>query len=116
MGGLAAYSWPDGTVALSRGLVESLSADELAAAVAHELGHLINDGWVTTPASLTGSDKRLDEEARADATALRLLQSAGRSSSALGSALKKVISAGGVSESQRAAMRLRIERLEIQRR
>jgi peptidase M48-like protein len=40
----AAFAWRDGTVFVTRGLVALLSDDELAAALAHELGHLTGRG------------------------------------------------------------------------
>ena len=40
----AAFAWRDGTVFVTRGLVALLSADELSAALAHELGHLTGRG------------------------------------------------------------------------
>jgi Zn-dependent protease with chaperone function len=35
-GRVGAFSWPDGTVELTSGLVERLAEDEIAAAIAHE--------------------------------------------------------------------------------
>jgi hypothetical protein len=112
---VGAYSWPDGTVALSRGLVETLNPDEIAAVVAHELGHLVNDGWLTTPSALSGSKSSLDEESKADATAVLLLKCSNRTSLSLASALRKVLTSGDVTETQRTAIRLRIDRLESPR-
>ena len=113
---VAAYSWRDGTIALSRGLVASLSPDEIAAAVAHELGHLVNDGWLSTPSALSGSGSSMDEESKADATAVVLLKESGRSPTSLSSALGKVLASGNLTETQRTAIRLRIQRLESPRR
>src|SRR4051812_34611075 len=39
---VSAFSWPDRQVFVTRGLLERLNDDELAAAMAHELGHLLN--------------------------------------------------------------------------
>ena len=73
----------------ARPLAESLSStfiepcdvasdDEIAAAVAHELGHLINDARGSRAAALRGGEGELDVEARADDTALEVLGSSGR--------------------------------------
>lgn len=76
---LGAYAWPRRHVFVTRGMALQLPHDELAAALAHEIGHLIDDGHITRPQSLTGAaggDSR-DAEARADAIACELLASAG---------------------------------------
>ncbi len=48
----AAFSFPDGSIYVARGLAERLTNDELAAAIAHELGHLLHDGVIAAPAAL----------------------------------------------------------------
>jgi Zn-dependent protease with chaperone function len=111
----AAYSWPDGTVVVSRGLVNVLPADELAACVAHELGHLISDGWLNPPAALTGAATThgADAERRADAIAVQVLQDHGLATSSLPQALRKVIDNDrALSPSERRALRARIDQLE----
>src|SRR5712671_4733615 len=50
----AAYAWPDRSIFATRGLVDLLADDELAAALAHEMGHLISDGWMQPPVALRG--------------------------------------------------------------
>ena len=40
---MTAYSYADGHVFVTRGLVDAASDDELTAALAHELGHLLSD-------------------------------------------------------------------------
>ena len=73
-----AYAWPDGQLYVTRGLATQLTDDELAAALAHELGHLLADGHLHPPASLHGETVgQADVEARADATGQQLLLAAG---------------------------------------
>ena len=71
---LAAYSYSDGSIFLSRGLIDKTTDDQLAAVLAHELGHLTR---VQTPViqsryTLEGSG-RLDQEQQADDFACSLL-------------------------------------------
>ena len=117
---VGAYAWPDGRVVLTRGLVERLDDDELAAAVAHEIGHLLADGHVRTVAALTGDAQRAtttkaesnaDEESRADAAAVRLLRRAGRPPEAMARALTKVAGSGGLSRPTRERLAKRIRLL-----
>jgi Zn-dependent protease with chaperone function len=109
----AAYSWPEGTIALSRGLVDRLTADELEAAIAHELGHLISDGWIRAPASLSGNRASNDEERRADLIAVTLLESRGLSRAHLADALRRILESDqGLTAAQREAIAARIVRLK----
>lgn len=73
-----AWAWPDGRVELSAGLVRRCDDDQLAAALAHEIGHLLADGHVAWPRALdpTGAGASSDE-ARADLHAMALLVEAG---------------------------------------
>ena len=111
----AAYSWPDGTIALSRGLVNQMPDRELLeGAVAHELGHLIDDGWLQAPAALLGSrGADHDVERRADLIAVKLLESRGLGASTLAETLQRILVADHeLTESQRRAIAARIERLK----
>jgi len=72
-----AWAWPKGPIRVSRALVDLVDDDELAAAIAHELGHLQDDGtWHGLRAALEG-DASPDAEARADEHGCRLLASRG---------------------------------------
>lgn len=117
---VGAYAWPDGRIVLTRGLVERLDDDELAAAVAHEVGHLLADGHVKTVAALTGSEGDAktgesapvaDEESRADAVAVRLLQRAGRPPEAMARALSKVSRSGDLSRAAKDRLAKRVKLL-----
>ncbi|HEX8910782.1 MAG TPA: M48 family metalloprotease [Humisphaera sp.] len=91
----AAYSWPDGRVFVSRGLVDLLDDAELAAAIAHECGHLIADGHVaaTPPTALTGKPAHAcggDAEVAADREGVALLRAANIDPAALARVLAKL--------------------------
>lgn len=73
-GDVAAWSWPDGHIYVTTGLVTHLSSPQIAAAMAHEMGHLINDHHVATVAGLTGKPNgTLGREAAADRTGCHVL-------------------------------------------
>jgi Zn-dependent protease with chaperone function len=42
--GLGAWAWPGGRIEVSRALIDRLDDEQLAAALAHELGHLLDGG------------------------------------------------------------------------
>jgi len=86
----AAFSWPDGHVFVSRGLEDQLTNPELAASIAHEMGHLLNDGKISTVAALQGTDAGLMVEVNADATGMKVLKSNHISPEAMVSMLEKV--------------------------
>jgi Zn-dependent protease with chaperone function len=73
-------------------LLHLLTDDELAAAVAHELGHLSAGHAAGGPAALGGAPAAhpADHEARADAIACDLLDAVGLTPTALARALAKV--------------------------
>ena len=52
--GLGARAWPDGRIEVSRALIDRLDDEELAAVLAHELGHLLDGGHL--PVSTAGLD------------------------------------------------------------
>lgn len=94
---IGAWSWPDGRIRVSRALVDLLDDDALAAALAHEIGHLLDGGHVGggTAALAGASTGRHDGsglELRADAIACSLLRSGGTSVEALPRMLRTVAS------------------------
>lgn len=112
---LAAYGWPDGRVFVTRGLVAAASDDELAAAIAHELGHLLADGHVDPPAALKGRAARSahEAEANADRIACELLTAGGADPGAMRRLLTKLAAATpGASTRLQATLRQRISYLE----
>jgi len=92
--GLGAWSWPDGRVRVGRALVDLLDDAELRAALAHEVGHLVDGGHVSgAPAALSGSGAGTEIEARADVVGCRLLRASGAPTDALPRMLRRVASA-----------------------
>ncbi|MGN6368732.1 MAG: M48 family metalloprotease [Phycisphaerae bacterium] len=90
----AAWSFPDGSIFLSNALVSQLSDDELAACIAHELGHLLHDGILHAPFALLGPNPpTTDLEHAADLLAIQVLKASHIPPSALPSALQKVANA-----------------------
>ena len=87
---VGANSWPDGNIFVTRALVDLLDKDELAAAMAHELGHLLNDGHLQGVASLRGTCSSPDAEVRADATGYEVLRMQTINPHAMVSMLRKV--------------------------
>jgi Zn-dependent protease with chaperone function len=108
----AAYAWPDGSIFASRGLVDLLSDDELAAALAHEMGHLIDDGWLRSPVALSGHPATADCEMRADDVACALLRGAGLGEQTLARTLRRVSGTLEGSDPCRPLLAARIARLE----
>jgi Zn-dependent protease with chaperone function len=94
--GLGAWAWPDGRIVVSQALVDRLDDDELAAALAHEIGHLLDGGHLATvPLALRGDTRDGDLELRADRTGCELLASRGRPLEAMSRMLAKVAAGHG---------------------
>ena len=109
-----AFSWRTGHVFVTRGLMDSLDDDELAAAVAHELGHLLSDGQLQTVASLRGCSSNQDREAKADAAGIGLLQVCGVPAQSMIRMLQKVKASPLVPPACRIALQRRIELLSVE--
>jgi Zn-dependent protease with chaperone function len=110
--GACAYGWPDGSIFVTRGLVDLMDDAELAAVVAHELGHLLEDGHLGAVTSLRGCAEGMDTESRADLRGRELLMVSGLPPKAMVRALAKVHATPGVPASCRAELAKRIERLQ----
>jgi predicted Zn-dependent protease len=94
--GLSAFAWPDGSVLVTRELVDLLDDDQLAAALAHEIGHLVDGGHLAAaPAALAGRPSDDDLERRADRTGCELLAAHGRAPSAMSGMLATLDAALG---------------------
>jgi predicted Zn-dependent protease len=97
---VAAYSFPDGSVYLTRGLVDRATDEEVAAAISHELGHLLSNGYLHGIAALGGeqsvggtSKGAVDAERKADEIGCALLAEYGIPPDAMITMLKKVAAA-----------------------
>jgi Zn-dependent protease with chaperone function len=109
---LAAYSWRDGHIYVTTGLAERLTDAELAAVVAHELGHLVNAGQVQALCGLTGLSSDLDIEARADACGVDLLIACGIPPQRMIDMLRKVQTEGSLPPATQLAIAHRIDLLK----
>jgi Zn-dependent protease with chaperone function len=105
---VSAFSWRNGRVFITRGLMNHLDDQELAAVIAHELGHLLSDGQLQTVASLRGYSDDPDREVRADAAGVGLLKMAGLPPQPMISMLKKVEKYGSLPVTCQSAMDRRI--------
>ncbi len=108
---LDAHIWPKGSVYLTRGLIDNMDDEELAAAVAHEVGHLLNDQSGQALASLAGQTIVCNEESYADLLGCRLLERQGIDGRAMIRLLQKVERCEQLSASRRVQMAKRIDLL-----
>lgn len=76
--GLGAWAWADGRIRVTAALVDLLDDDELAAVLAHEVGHLRESGaFPRGPAGIRGEVADRDREIVADTTGCALLAARG---------------------------------------
>jgi len=108
---VAAYAWPDGSIFLTSALLEILEPHEIAAVIAHELGHLSDRPLSGNASALLGKSPHFDDESRADDFACDLLYHSGLARDALANALRKVQLAPGLSDQQRRSLRDRANRI-----
>ena len=108
---VCAYGWPNGQLFVTRALVDLLDEPELAAALAHEMGHLLNDGRMHSVVSLRGCDASMDIEAGADATGTQLLAGRNLSRDVMIQMLEKVGSSPSINSDCRRALVRRIQLL-----
>lgn len=112
---VGAWCWPDGEIFLTGGLVNRLDDVEIAAAVAHELGHLVNDSHIIGVVSLGGASSEHDAESRADLTGIMLLEAQRIPGDAMVRMLTKVARSGAQPASVQRAMQCRIDVLNRRR-
>lgn len=105
---VTAYAWPNGQVYVTRGLLKALDDEELAAAIAHELGHLLDHGHLRSAVALQGCREAPDTEIQADLLGCQLLENSGHSQRAMVRMLHKVHAR---TPACAANLRHRIERL-----
>jgi len=75
--GLGAWAWPDGRIRVTAALVDVLDDAELAAALAHEAGHLRAGAPGGEPTAVVGEGRGLDAELAADRAGCALLAERG---------------------------------------
>ena len=109
-GDLSAYSWPDGKIFLSRGLIDALNDEQLTAAIAHETGHVLDRRAAPMAAGLRGGDQGFAAEIRADQQGVDLLSSRGISADAMISLLQRM-EREPLASSTRRDLRRRVELL-----
>jgi predicted Zn-dependent protease len=108
-----AYAWPPTTVIVCRGLLESYDCSLVMAAVAHEIGHLVDDGHVAAPQALTGSvlSSARDAESRADDIGRAMLEKAQMNPSAMHRLLTRLGHDPRLDKATRAQLLMRSHRL-----
>jgi hypothetical protein len=112
-----AYGWRTGTIFVTHGLVDLADDDELAAAIAHEAGHLLVDGHVPRTAALDGCRRACgagageDAEIAADRMGVELLRVSAVPGQALERLLGKLASSPGTTSTCRGHLNRRIAAL-----
>ena len=107
-----AFSWPNGRVYVSRGLVDALDDELLTAAIAHELGHLLNHGAAERPAALRGAPTALAVETAADRAGMQLLVRGGHRGDVMRRMLSRVLEQPNLSDRVKAQLRHRVAALD----
>lgn len=106
----AAFAWHNGEVYVTAGLLETMNDAELTAVIAHELGHLMQNGEMPGVVSVVGqSSADRNAEMLADAHAVRLLTQMHLPPSAMRSALGKVLKAQPAGSSLRSQLSQRMD-------
>jgi predicted Zn-dependent protease len=108
---VAAYAWPSRIILVTRGLLAVADEEQLAAAVAHELGHLVDGHHLSTRAALRGAAAGDDAEQRADVFATALLAAHHLPETAMARLLCVVRAAARLPADQVAQLDARIRRL-----
>jgi hypothetical protein len=110
---LGAWTFPDGSIFVTLGLVRALNDDELAAVLAHETGHLRAAGRLSSGVAFDGNLGSVDCEEHADDEGRMLLTRNGVPPMSLISALRKVRNARSTPAFLRASLDARICRLTL---
>ena len=109
---LAAYSWPNGELYVTRGMIDAANPDELAAVVAHEIGHLIDHRHSNATTMLLGQKHHLNPEIQADSMGCRILAACNISTTAMLHMLQKVKQSTQPRDPVYALLNQRIQRLQ----
>jgi predicted Zn-dependent protease len=110
-GRAAAFAWADGRIMVTRELVDLLDDEELLAAVAHEVGHLIVDQRLAGHRALTGESLAGDAELAADRAGTVLLGRCGADAAAMPRMLLAVAGQPGLAPGLRQQLRHRAQQL-----
>jgi len=102
---IGAWAWRDGTIFVTRGLVDLMDDAELAAAIAHELGHV---------ARLEGEARPRASERTADAIGLEFLHERGLEVDAMVSMLTKLESNASAVYSKGIGERIDLVRVKLE--
>ena len=115
---MCAFSWPNGRIFLSRGLVDGLDDTTLSAAIAHEIGHLLNHhhGRASPVAALRSEDGEFEAEVRADRAGMELLFACGLPRDAMAGVLSELLRRENLSGHAARKLRRRVELLTTQSR
>jgi Zn-dependent protease with chaperone function len=108
---VGAYSWSDGSIFVTRGLIFLLDDEELTAAIAHELGHLVMERRGASVNTLQGSAAAPCAEAQADDAGVELLRRVGAPPRAMKAMLEKVAATARLHPADRQSLAARIRRL-----
>ena len=111
-GQVNAYSAPDGRIVVTQGLLRSITTEEeLAGAIAHEMGHLIKG---MKPKSIRGFTTVGNDEFTADKLGVQTLERAGINPLCLASMLQAVLQSDGtmLPKSQVRQINDRIHKIE----
>lgn len=108
---LAAYGWPGGWVYVTRGLVQRVDEPALAAAVAHELGHMRNDADAGSDSRRCLRGGNQAAERAADAAGVAILRSAGYPPAAMRLLLTTLLQDPTVADATRGRIRDRLASL-----
>jgi Peptidase family M48 len=111
---VCAYGLPNRNLFVTRGLLDRADDEVIAAALAHEFGHLLGDGRVRPVVSLRGCNEDLGAEGRADAYGVELLRLHRLPPESMLRMLRIVRDANALSSHCTAAMNQRIEWLDQQ--
>jgi hypothetical protein len=107
-----AFCWRSGAVFVTRGLVDILDDDELSAAVAHEVGHLLVEGRTPIAAALDGCRfHAMDAESAADFAGRELLRRSAVPDAALPRLLNKLAAQPATNSACRECLARRAARL-----
>ncbi len=102
-------------VYVSEGLLRLASDDEVRAAIAHELGHLLEADQGSTVMALADANRPACPEARADRLGRRLLDQAGYDTEAMHGLLQRLMAHPSIDNHVREQLSVRAGLLEAQR-